>query len=95
MPALLATELALLFASTAGGWLPQKLRAHAETISSLPRLLSERRRIQKTRTISAGEFATGLVPSLDSAYLGAAGRSRVLAALLGAYWRIVLRLLRP
>jgi hypothetical protein len=93
IPALLATELALLVASAAGGWLPQKLRAYAEIISSLPRLLSERREIQAARTISAGEFATGLVASLDSAYLGAAGRSPVLAALLGAYWRVVLLVL--
>ncbi len=90
MPALIATELALLVAATAGGWLPQKLRAYAETLPSLPRLLSERRRIQHARTITAGEFAAGLVSSLDSAYLGAAGRSRLLAAVLGAYWRVVL-----
>jgi GT2 family glycosyltransferase len=92
-PALLGTELALIVASAVGGWLPQKLRAYAETVPSLPRLLRERRAIQAKRTISAGEFATGLVASLDSAYLGAAGRSRVLAAALGVYWRVVLRLL--
>jgi GT2 family glycosyltransferase len=93
LPALMATEMGLLVVSAAGGWLPQKLRAYAETLSSLPRLLGERRRIQATRQISAGEFATGLVASLDSAYLGAAGRSRVLAALLGGYWRVVLLIL--
>jgi hypothetical protein len=90
MPALLATEIALLIASAAAGWLPQKLRAYGETLLSLPRLFTERRRIQATRQIGAGEFAAGLVSSLDSAYLGAAGRSRVLGALLGGYWRIVL-----
>jgi N-acetylglucosaminyl-diphospho-decaprenol L-rhamnosyltransferase len=90
MPALIATELALLVASAAGGWLPQKLRAYGEVLLSLPRLFTERRRIQAARTISAGEFAAGLVSSLGSAYLGAAGRSRLLAAILGAYWRVVL-----
>ena len=49
MPALLATELALLFAAAAGGWLPQKLRAWGETLIWLPRLLGERRRIQAQR----------------------------------------------
>jgi GT2 family glycosyltransferase len=93
MPALIATELALILAAAAGGWLPQKLRAYAETLSSLPRLFEERRGIQSGRTISAGEFASGLVASLDSTYLGAAGRSRLLGGVLGAYWGVVCRLL--
>jgi GT2 family glycosyltransferase len=93
MPALIATELALLLASAAGGWLPQKLRAYGETLLSLPRLITERRAIQAARQVTAGEFATGLVAGLDSAYLGAAARSKTLAAALGVYWRVVLRLL--
>jgi GT2 family glycosyltransferase len=92
-PALLATELGLVVVAAAGGWLPQKLRAWGETLRWLPRLLAERRRIQAARTISAGEFAAGLTASLDSAYLGGAGRSRVLGVVLGAYWAVVRRLL--
>src|SRR6201999_1259627 len=38
-PALLATEAALLLAAAAGGWGGQKLRANAEAIVWLPRLL--------------------------------------------------------
>ena len=93
-PALVATELALLPASLAGGWFGQKLRAWADTWRSLPRLVRERRAIQARRTVSAGEFAAALTPALDSAYLGAAGRSRLLARILGGYWAIVLRILR-
>jgi N-acetylglucosaminyl-diphospho-decaprenol L-rhamnosyltransferase len=92
-PALLATELALIGVSAAGGWLPQKLRAWGETLAALPRLLAQRREIQATRTVSATEFARALTPELGSAYLGAAGRSRPLAAVLRAYWSLVLRLL--
>jgi GT2 family glycosyltransferase len=92
LPALLATEVALVVAATAGGWLPQKLRAWGETIVWLPRLVGERRRIQRARTIGAGEFAAGLTAELDSPYLGRAGRSRVLAVVLGAYWAVVRRL---
>lgn len=95
-PALLATELALLFAAAAGGWLPQKLRAWRETAAALPRLMDERRAIQAARTVSSAEFARGLTPELGSAYLGAAGRSRLLRAVLRAYWAVVVRLLgRP
>ena len=88
-PALLATELGLLVAAAAGGWLPQKLAATAETVRALPRLLRERRAVQATRTISPREFATWLTPDLDSPYLGRAGRSRVLQLALRAYWRLV------
>jgi GT2 family glycosyltransferase len=93
MPALLATELALLVAAAAGGWLPQKARAWAETVVAVPRLVRERRRIQAARAITAGEFAAGLTARLDSPYLGRAGRSRALALVLGAYWSVVRGLL--
>ena len=80
--------------AAAGGWLPQKLRAWAETAGVRCRgCCGERRRIQATRRISAGEFAAGLTPALDSPYLGRAGRSRALGLVLGAYWALVRRLL--
>ena len=94
LPALFATEIALVFAATAGGWLPQKLRAWGGTLIWLPRLLGERRRIQAARTIGAGEFAAGLTAALDSPYLGRAGRSRLLAAILRGYWSLVRWLVR-
>lgn len=94
LPALLATEAALFFVSLAGGWLPQKLRAWGETLVWLPRLIGERRRVKAERTIRAGEFAAGLTAALDSPYLGRAGRSRPLRAILGGYWSLVRRLVR-
>jgi GT2 family glycosyltransferase len=66
-PALLATEAALLLAAAAGGWGGQKLRADAEAIAWLPRLLGERRAIQRARAISAGEFAAALTADLAPA----------------------------
>lgn len=94
MPALLATELALLVVAALGGWLPQKLAAAADVIRTLPRLRAERREIQATRAIDAAGFAAAcLTPDLDSAYLGAASRSRLLRALLRVYWRAARALL--
>ena len=93
-PALAVTELALLVVAAAGGWLPQKLAASAETMRALPRLLRERRAVQATRAISAADFAAALTPELDSTFLGRAGRSRLLNAALRAYWRVVLAVLR-
>lgn len=93
-PALLATELALMPAAALGGWLPQKLAAYADLARALPRLLRERRAIQSARRIDAAAFADAcLSAELDSAYLGAAGRSRLLRALLRAYWRAARALL--
>ncbi len=94
MPALLATELALLLVAAAGGWLPQKLRADADLLGRLPRLLGERRRIQVSARIDAAQFASHLVPDLDSAFLGRAAESDLLQRSLSVYWRLVLVLLR-
>jgi GT2 family glycosyltransferase len=92
-PALLATELALVAVALAGGWLPQKLAAWGDTVRALPRLMRERREIQAQRTAGARELAAAFRPELSSAYLGRAGRSKVLGALLRGYWSLALALL--
>jgi GT2 family glycosyltransferase len=89
-PALAATELALHAIAAQGGWLAEKLRADADVLRWLPRLLRERRAIQAKRTVSALEFARPFTADLSSPYLGRASRSRLLRALLRAYWRLVL-----
>ena len=95
LPALLLTELVLPLVALRGGWLREKLLAHRDLVRWLPRLLRERRAIQRHRAISAAEFADHLTANLDSPYLGALGRSRVVAAGLRAYWAAVRRLLAP
>jgi GT2 family glycosyltransferase len=92
-PALLATELAILAAAAAGGWWREKVGSYADLARWLPRLLRERRSIQATRVASAAEFARLLTPDLSSPYLGRAGQSRLLRALLRGYWAAVLRVL--
>ncbi|MGE5409020.1 MAG: glycosyltransferase family 2 protein [Syntrophothermus sp.] len=93
-PALLATELALLVVSARGGWGGQKLAADREALLWLPRLLRERRRIQRGRAVSSAEFASWLTPDLDSPFIPAAARSLPLRLLLRAYWRAVRAVLR-
>jgi GT2 family glycosyltransferase len=92
-PALVATELALVPVSLAGGWFGQKLLAWGDVLRWAPKLLCERRGIQSQRAIGAGEFARGLTAELESPYLGGAGRSRALRLGLRAYWSLVLALL--
>ena len=92
-PALLATELALLLVAASGGWGGKKLRANLEFIRWLPRLLGERRRIQRQRTVSAGEFASWLTPDLDSELISPLVRTGPARLLLRTYWRAVSSLL--
>jgi GT2 family glycosyltransferase len=93
-PVLLATELALLPVAAAGGWGRQKLQANREFIRWLPRLLRERRTLQRQRKISAAEFAAALTPDLDSDLISPLVRSRPARLALRGYWRLV-RLLLP
>jgi N-acetylglucosaminyl-diphospho-decaprenol L-rhamnosyltransferase len=93
-PALLATELALIPASLAGGWGRQKLLAVSDVLRRLPRLLRERREIQSRRRVAAAEFASWLTADLDSPFIPAMARSAPARLLLRAYWRAVRGLLR-
>ncbi len=93
-PALLATELALLPVAAAGGWGREKLRADLAFLRWLPRLLRERRAVQRRREIGAGEFAAALTPDLDSELISPLARSWPARLALRAYWRLV-RLLLP
>ncbi|MGI8729895.1 MAG: glycosyltransferase family 2 protein [Solirubrobacteraceae bacterium] len=90
IPALLAFELVLLPAAWRGGWLGAKLRAQFAVLRSLRRSLRRRRRIQPPR-IDPTRFAQSLTAALDSEFLGAAGRSKVVLGGLSAYWRCVVR----
>jgi GT2 family glycosyltransferase len=92
-PALVLTELGIAAVAVAGGWGRQKLLAGGDVLVRLPRLIRERREIQSRSTIRSREFALQLVPELSSPFLGAASRSRLVEALLRAYWRGVLALL--
>ena len=95
-PALLATELALLVASSSAGWGGQKLTANLEALRWLPRLLRERRQIQRARAVSSAEFASWLTPDLDSPFISPLARSLPARLLLWSYWRLVRTLLgRP
>jgi GT2 family glycosyltransferase len=93
-PVLITTELALLAVAVSGGWGAQKLRANREVVGWLPRLLRERREIQRRRTVSAAEFAAWLTPDLDSDLISPLVRSWPARLILRAYWRAV-RLLLP
>jgi GT2 family glycosyltransferase len=93
-PALAASELGLLAISVTGGWGRQKLLATADVLRALPRLLRERRAIQTSRRISAGEFASWLSPELSSPYLGRVARLPPLRLALRSYWALVKAVLR-
>jgi GT2 family glycosyltransferase len=88
MPALLATELALVPVSFSQGWGRQKLLAIADVARALPRLLRERRQIQRRRAIGAAAFAAWLTPDLASPYLGRTATIAPLRWALRVYWSL-------
>jgi GT2 family glycosyltransferase len=92
-PALLATELALLAVSARAGWGRQKLAADLEAMRWLPRLLRERRRIQRERAVGSAEFASWLSADLDSPFIAGAARSLPVRLGLRTYWSLVRLLL--
>jgi GT2 family glycosyltransferase len=94
LPALIATEVAILAASVAGGWAGAKLLAWRDFAAALPRLLGERRAIQSARAISAYEFAKALTPELSSPYLGSVATVGAVRLVLRSYWAAVLAVLR-
>lgn len=93
LPALLATEGALLVVAARGGWLREKLRAQAAVLRSLPWALRRRRRIQATRKASVGAFAGSLTAALDSPFLGPVAEIRALRTLQTTYWGLIRRVL--
>jgi GT2 family glycosyltransferase len=93
LPALLATELALLGVAASGGWLRAKLRAQAALLRSLPAILARRRAVQAASGVTASDFARHLSSDLDSPYLGSLARVAPLAAAQRLYWALVVRLL--
>jgi GT2 family glycosyltransferase len=90
-PALLAFELALLLAAWRGGWLAAKVRAQRAVVRALPAILRRRRLIQLGARIEPLTFADGLTYELDSPFLGAPGRSRLLSAMLALHWTAIRR----
>jgi GT2 family glycosyltransferase len=92
-PALAGAELAILLLAVSNGWGGQKLRANLEVLGWLPRLLVERRRIQRARAVSSAEFASWLTPDLASPFIAPAARSLPARLLLRGYWRLVRLLL--
>jgi GT2 family glycosyltransferase len=92
-PALALQEIALLGVAARGGWLPQKLRAVAAVLRTLPAALARRRSVQAGARIDAAAFARRLSADLDSPYLGGLARVGPLATAQRAYWAAVRRLL--
>ncbi len=93
LPALLATELALIAISIRGGWATQKLLSILDVVRWLPRLLRERRQIQAKSTVGAAEFSTWLTPDLSSPFFPGLARRASVRLGLRAYWSVVRKLL--
>jgi N-acetylglucosaminyl-diphospho-decaprenol L-rhamnosyltransferase len=98
LPALLASELALLLIAARGGWLRSKLRSQAAVLRDLPEIMARRRIVQQRRAVGAAEFSEHLSAALDNPNLGDVAQLPGVAALQRWYWtavRSALRLAAP
>jgi GT2 family glycosyltransferase len=84
-PALVASELGLLFVATTQGWLRQKLGATAAVAAALPALAAQRRRVQETRRVGDADVARVMDTRLGEEF-GVA--SKLTAGALLGYSRI-------
>ena len=94
LPALAVTEVALLVVARRGGWLRAKLAADFAALRWLPRLVLERHRIQASRTVTAGQFASNLTADLDSPFFPGFVRRNPVRAAMRLYWGFVRLVLR-
>jgi GT2 family glycosyltransferase len=94
LPALVATEAALLAVALREGWLREKLRSYLDLVRWGPSLVRSRREVQRSRRVSAGQFASSFVADLSSPYIGSVARAWPVRAALRAYWALVRALLR-
>jgi hypothetical protein len=90
-PALAGFELAVLAVAWRGRWLRAKLRAQCAVVRDLPAILRRRRAVQRLRSVTPRQFASGLSSSLDSPYLVPAARIPGFAAAQRSFYRALLK----
>jgi hypothetical protein len=69
--------------------LRSKLAADLAVLRWTPRLLLERRRIQASRRLTAGQFASNLTAELDSPFFPGFVRRNPVRGAMRLYWRCV------
>lgn len=92
LPALLVSEGAIWVTALRGGWGRAKARAQVDVMRWLPRLIRERREIQRTRAIGAYDFSSWLTADLESPFLPVTPPTPVRLALRGYWWTVRLLL---
>ena len=91
-PALAAFELAILAVAWRGRWLHAKVRSQGAVMGELPAILRRRREVQRLRSVSPRQFASGLSSSLDSPYLARVARIPGLDATQRAFYCALLKI---
>lgn len=92
-PVLLVTELGMLALAAKQGWLREKVRGTFWCIGHARTLWRLRRQTQALRRVPDRELVRMLTPSLTPAAMTLPAIVRLVNPLLGAYWRLALRLI--
>ena len=92
-PLLLAFELGLAPLALAQGWGAQKARAWVWILRHPGYLRARRRRLERERTVDPAVWMRVLTPAFAPHVVGSRALAALLNAVVGAYWRLVLRVL--
>jgi GT2 family glycosyltransferase len=92
-PVLALTEVAMLGAATAGGWLRPKLRGWGWLWRNRRWLRDRRRLVQSARTVGDRELAALMTARFDPTNVEAPPGIGIYNALVAAWWRLVRGLL--
>ena len=93
-PALLAMEMGMLFYALSDGWLMLKLRSYVEVILTLPRTLSKRKIIQRSRKAKDGDIVRFFSGRVEFAELQNPILKYVANPALNLYWQLIRRMIR-
>lgn len=92
-PVLLATELGMVALAAKQGWLREKLAGSFWCVRNARMLWRLRRETQALRRVPDRELVRMLTPALTPAAMRLPAVVRLVNPLLGAYWRVALRLI--
>jgi GT2 family glycosyltransferase len=87
-PAWFVMEMGIIIFSLLNGWLAEKMRGYVYIYKNMPQILANRRRVQKTRTVTDRQA----LQFFSSRILYQDGPSTVLSILnpiLSVYWRVI------
>ena len=88
-PAFIITEMGVLLYSLFGGWFHKKIYSYLDIFMSLPKLIRQRRQLQKKRRSKDSQIMEGFIGALNYKEIANPLLDNVLNPSLDFYWRMI------